>query len=308
MSLRKFAGLLAALGIAGGLIGGGVGAAFTDSVTAQQNIDVGTFACKIVDATPLAASNGIATDGKSLTFTSPTIMSSAAGSAPFSFTVKNTGSIPQSLTASASWAGTLPGEFTSILPVPTAPVALASGATHVYDAGIQWSPLGVNDLGKSGSITYTVSCGEVPPVVPGGPLGFFDLNSTNADNLADTTPGRVGDGIGPNVTAVDNGGGSITLTFSPGSQTGYQSCFEYAINGNAPEQRLVASVGPPIVYRTNYLATLTDGMWPFKCVGDGAPATDSVTVNVGVGGHVQVRMSFGAEADYRFDWTQFNAS
>ncbi len=52
MSLRKIAGLLVASGVTIGLIGGGVGAVFHDQVTARENIDVGTFACKIVDATP----------------------------------------------------------------------------------------------------------------------------------------------------------------------------------------------------------------------------------------------------------------
>ena len=93
MSLRKIAGLLAAVGLAVGLIGSGVGAVFVDQVTATQNIDVGTFGCKIVSATT-ARRRRIAGDGKSVTYTSPTITSSAPGNAPFSFTVKNTGSIP----------------------------------------------------------------------------------------------------------------------------------------------------------------------------------------------------------------------
>ena len=301
MSLRKIAVLLAAGGLAVGLIGGGVGAQFADQVTATQNFNVGTFSCIITDG----GGGTVSADQKSVEFTSPSIMSSAAGTAPFHFTVQNSGQINAQLTVSEAPALSSPWSYMPITPGASFP--LAASVSQVIGVGVQWTPLSQSDTGTHGTVTYTVNCGEVPPVVPGGPLGFFGLNSTNADNLANTTPGRVGGGIGPNVTAVDNGGGSITLTFSPGSQTGYQSCFEYAINGNAPEQRLVASVGPPIVYRTNYLATLTDGMWPFKCVGDGAPATDSVTVNVGVGGHVQVRMSFGAEGDYRFDWTQFNA-
>ncbi len=165
MSLRKIAGLLAAFGLTVGLIGGGVGAAFQDQVTAQENIDVGTFSCKIVSATPGAASDGIAAGGKSLTFTAPTIMSSAAGSAPFSFTVQNTGSITQSLTVSSSWTGNLPGNFSSILATPTAPVALVAAGTKTYDAGIQWTALDTFALGKAGSIKYTVNCGEVPAPV-----------------------------------------------------------------------------------------------------------------------------------------------
>jgi len=161
MSLRKIAGLLAAGGLTVGLIGGGVGAQFYDSVTATENIDVGTFACKIISATPGAASDGIAAGGKSLTFTAPTIQSSAPGSAPFSFTVENTGSITQSLTVSSSWTGNLPSNFSSILATPTTPATLVAAGTKTYSAGIQWTALDNFALGKAGSITYTVNCGEI---------------------------------------------------------------------------------------------------------------------------------------------------
>ena len=50
MSLRKIAALLAAAGLAVGLIGGGVGAQFTGQVSAQENLNVGTFGCLITDA------------------------------------------------------------------------------------------------------------------------------------------------------------------------------------------------------------------------------------------------------------------
>ncbi len=52
MSIRKVVGLLAGFALAVGLIGAGVGASFTSSVTAQENIKVGTFQCMIVDAIP----------------------------------------------------------------------------------------------------------------------------------------------------------------------------------------------------------------------------------------------------------------
>ncbi len=181
MSLRRVAGLLAAFGLTVGLIGGGVGAAFQDQVTAQENIDVGTFSCKIVSATPGAASDGIAAGGKSLTFTAPTITSSAAGSAPFSFTVQNTGSITQSLTVSSSWTGNLPGNFSSILATPTAPVALVAAGTKTYDAGIQWTALDTFALGKAGSIKYTVNCDEA---AAGGTVIFDNTPAVLPPSLA----------------------------------------------------------------------------------------------------------------------------
>ena len=55
MSLRKIAGLAAAFSLAVGMIGTGVSAAFTDQVSAVQNIHVGTFGCSISsDAGPTA--------------------------------------------------------------------------------------------------------------------------------------------------------------------------------------------------------------------------------------------------------------
>ena len=156
MSIRKIAGLMAGFGLMAGLIGAGVGANFTDQVTAKENINVGTFQCKIVAATPIGASNGIALDGKSVTYAAPTIMSSAAGSAPFSFTVKNTGSIPAVLTVSTSGVS----DPFSIINAPFGAVPLAAGDTQVYSTGIAWSPLNDSNLGASIAATWTVNCGE----------------------------------------------------------------------------------------------------------------------------------------------------
>ena len=160
MSLRKVVGLLAGFALAVGLIGAGVGAVFTDSVTAQENINVGAFSCKIVAATPIGASNGIALDGKSVTYTAPTIMSSAAGSAPFSFTVENTGAIAEVLTVSTSPSVSAPW---SIIGAQFAPMPLAAGAQTTYDTGISWTQLQNANIGQQGTITWTVNCGEVPP-------------------------------------------------------------------------------------------------------------------------------------------------
>jgi hypothetical protein len=157
MSVRKLAGLAAAFSLAVGLIGVGVSAQFTSSVTAQENINVGTFGCQIVDATPIGASNGIALNGKSVTYTAPTISSSDPGSAPFSFTVKNTGTIPQVLTVATTPAVSTPW---SIINAPFAPVALAGGASHPYSTGVAWTTLGNSNLDQHFSVTWTVSCNE----------------------------------------------------------------------------------------------------------------------------------------------------
>ena len=155
MSLRKVAGLLGAFGLMAGLIGGGVGAQFTDQVTAVQNIHVGTFGCEITDASPTPAAV-IAFDKKSVSYTAPDIASSAAGSAPFSFTVTSTGTIPALLHVTQ----TTPSDtlFTSLLPAPVTDVTLAQNATKTYNAGLQWNELGLANLGEHVSITYTVAC------------------------------------------------------------------------------------------------------------------------------------------------------
>ena len=155
MSLRKVAALLAAFGLMLGLISSGVGAAFVDQVTAEENINVGTFECLIVEP-----SDGVISgDGKSVSYTAPTIMSSAPGSAPFSFTVAATGSIPVVLKVTATGAS---GKF-SVIGAPFADVPLTYPATKTYNTGVQWTELTNAELGASGTVTWTVDCVEAPP-------------------------------------------------------------------------------------------------------------------------------------------------
>jgi predicted ribosomally synthesized peptide with SipW-like signal peptide len=190
MSLRKMAGLFAGFALAVGLIGAGVSASFSDAVTAKENINVGTFQCKIIAATPLAASDGIALDGKSVTYTAPTIMSSAAGSAPFSFTVENTGSIAARLTVSTSpvsapW---------SIINAPLPAATLAAGGTQVYSTGVNWTELNNSNLGQVGTVTWTVNCNEVPApvtvdsnVLHYGPTGWGGWSCPIGDTIVSAT-------------------------------------------------------------------------------------------------------------------------
>lgn len=168
MTSRKIAGLLAAFGLMLGLIGSGVGAVFTDQVTAQENISVGTFECLIVEP----SDGTIAAGSKSVTYTAPTIMSSAPGSAPFQFTVKNTGSIPAVLQVTTS---AVSPPF-SIIGAPIADAPVAAGGTHTYNTGIQWTELSSANEGTSGSVTWTINCvegsgptvfGNTPAVLPG---------------------------------------------------------------------------------------------------------------------------------------------
>lgn len=182
MTLRKIAAALAAFGLLVGVIGSGVAAQFVDHVTAQENINVGTFACKIVSATPASAQ--IAANGKSVTYTAPTINSSAPGIAPFSFTVQNTGSIDQALTVSMTGqAGNLTSKFSDIPATPPS-FTLTAGSTQLIATGIQWTELDNTDLGRSGSMTWTVGCGEVQGSVVDqvGPVAVTGVTDTGTCN------------------------------------------------------------------------------------------------------------------------------
>lgn len=295
MTLRRIAGLLAAFGLTLGLIGGGVGAVFTDTLTATENINVGTFACVINDATPGAI---IAGDRKSVSYTAPTINSSAAGNAPFFFEVSNAGSIAANLTVSTS---PVSAPF-SIIGAPFAAVPLPVAGTHTYNTGVSWGALTNANLGTSGSVTWTVNCGEVP-AAPDLPANTYVFVSTNANNIAQGWA---------HVTAVP-GTGSVTLTFT--QPRGHVACFEWRTDGNVPEQRL----GPGEVvgatpFLSNYLgAGINDGLYRYVCPGHpeygmaGATDPNPTVVVVPVTQYVEVRLSFGGEADERFDWTRFDA-
>jgi hypothetical protein len=184
MSLRKVAGLLVAFGLMAGLIGGGVGAQFTDQVTAVENINVAPFGCGITTATTGALFGGIDALGyaHTVSYTAPTILSSAPGSAPFSFTVKNTGGIPAVLTITES--PTLSPPWSYIPLAPASPVNLAPGASQAFATGVQW--LELSTAGTTGTVTWTVNCGEQAAAGVGFPVGYYAVNNGGTQFAAGT--------------------------------------------------------------------------------------------------------------------------
>jgi predicted ribosomally synthesized peptide with SipW-like signal peptide len=275
MSLRKVAGLIAAFGLTVGLIGGGVSAAFTDQVTAVQHINVGTFGCAITHTT----AGSIATGEKSVSYTAADIMSAAAGSAPFTFTVASTGSIPVKLHVTQT-VPTAP--FTSLLADPVADVTLNVGGTQDYAVGLRWPELTNANLGGSASIVYSVSCVEASTT-------FTDAVFPSTNSI-DKSKGWA---------YVDATAGSGTLTLTFHQTRAFATCFEYRTDGNVPNQILTANGG------VNYNPSIHDGLWPYTCL---AVAGSTKTVTLGPTVHfVEVRLSFGAEADERFGWTRFDA-
>ncbi len=146
--MRKIATLLVALGLTLGLLGAGISATFTDTATGTMTVSVGTFNIDLSSSTP-----GAVVSGGNISFTVATLQSSAPGSAPFVFTVTSTGSIPALIHVTAT---TPAAPFSDVLG-PVADFTLTQGQTHVFNAGLSWPELFNGDLGKSATVTYTVS-------------------------------------------------------------------------------------------------------------------------------------------------------
>jgi hypothetical protein len=199
MSLKKIVGLLAGFALAVGLIGAGVGAVFTDSVTAKENNNVGTFSCGITTASAGATYGAIDALGyaHSVSYTAPTIESSIAGTAPFFFTVKNTGSIADVLTVATSGVS---GQW-SIIGAPFTAVPLAAGASTTYNTGVQWTELNNSNLGQTGTATWTVSCNENGPVVifdnsPASSAAYYSPNRYYSESLGALSETQFGTQVG----------------------------------------------------------------------------------------------------------------
>jgi hypothetical protein len=217
VSIRKIAGLAAGFALAVGLIGNGVSAQWSNQVTAQENITVGSFGCAIVDWTGGSSLTGQA----SVTFTAPPINISDAGAAPFSFTVKNTGTVAQVLTVSSLMTG-LPAPFSDSLGAQS-PVVLAGSVSHTYNGGLSWTDLTNYPNGATGNIKYTVNCGEVPPA-PAFSVAYYTTTGAGVNTTSGIPTGfcryatpqasvALGDQNGT-ASQVVNSNGSVTLTLA----------------------------------------------------------------------------------------------
>ena len=209
-----------------GLIGGGIGAAFTDRVTAEEHISVGTFECLIVQP-----SDGIiATDGKSVSYTAPTIMSSAPGSAPFSFTVAATGSIPAVLQVSTS---PVSAPF-SIIGAPFADQTVSYPGTYTYNTGVQWTELTSANEGATGTVTWTIDCVEEP----GFSVGYYVVNNGGTQ----FAPGTWVRSTTPIASTPVAGGGTATQSLGGGVNLAISGGVAYADNGFYKSLGTVASL------------------------------------------------------------------
>jgi len=157
LGIKAAAVMLAAGGLGVGLIGSGVRAAFTDSATATESVNVGTMGILIASSTSgaVVVNSGPVNGGThTVTYAAPTIQSSVAGSSPLDFKVTNNGSMSIVVTVVSSDGFVAPwaDNFTN-----PGPQTLAAGASYDYTGGIKWSTLGNSDLGSSHSVTYTIT-------------------------------------------------------------------------------------------------------------------------------------------------------
>ncbi len=86
--------------------------------------------------------------------------------------------------------------------------------------------------------------------------------------------------------------GEITLDFV--STRNFASCFEYRTDGDTSQ--IIATNGG-----VNFNPEITDGLYPFVCV-----TNETKQVTLSANAFVEVRLSFGAETDERFNWTRFD--
>lgn len=187
-SPRKIAGLLTAVGVGLGLLGGGVYAGFTDSGTATATQQVGTFACTVSSTDP----NAVQVDSHTITEQLPAIQSSSGSASMANLSVKNSGSIPMSV----YWTVTTSGDAAKFVAgSDSLPVGAANAVTMQPNAILSYGPLPFTwsgltnaDLNNSASVTYTATCGEVPPPPPG-----LTSVTVSVDN-----PGPVGLSLGTN--------------------------------------------------------------------------------------------------------------
>jgi predicted ribosomally synthesized peptide with SipW-like signal peptide len=147
--------IITMMAVAVGLIGWGVSAQFTDSAHASATIAVGTFGINISSTTPGAV---VSNSNHTVTYTAPTIQSSAAGSAGLSFTVTTTGSMPAHVVVSSDGGSpALTAPWSDLFANPGPKDIAGNGGSLTYTGGIGWSELGNADLGSSRSVTYTVT-------------------------------------------------------------------------------------------------------------------------------------------------------
>ncbi len=136
---------------------------------------------------------------------------------------------------------------------------------------------------------------EAHPAVPSETSGYqypvssgnHVFPSTNEENKEGTNTYRPGV-VGPHVNVVDTGVGEVTLDFV--NPLNYEACFEYMTDADTSQ-----ATGDP-----NDHPDVAD-LYPHVCLTDG---TQEMTLSADM--FAEVRLVFGAERDWDFDWTRFD--
>ena len=255
MSLRKVAGLLAAFGLTVGLIGGGVGAVFTDQVTATQNISVGTFGCEI-SSTTVGASLGGYVNGHAHSVSYSAAATSSTGSAPFDFAVTSFGTIPVQVSLVQP---SLSAPWSNLLADPGPQFLGTAGDSYTYHAGVAWAGLDNTYLGTSKVVTWTVNCGEAPY----GAANYATTQCGTTTPIINVTEAVLNDedsGVGGNYWAMDNYSRQIVIRqTAPGAfcaTVSYTGGF-VTLAGASPNNTGTVSAGVQGNYSGGYYATFT---------------------------------------------------
>lgn len=218
------------------LLGVGVHAAYIDSASATQNVNVAAsnpVACQVSSTDPSASP--LNTLAHSVTFT-PAQVSGSAGSAYIKdLTVKNTGQSYETVYWSVSQSGDPKFQVASdSLPLTQgAAITLAPGASQTYgtssNLGLSWSGLTNSDLTQTASATWTANCTETAsPPPPLSKIQFVGVAS-HSGNGALTFPAGTQSGdvalvleAGTSIVATPSGYTNIAVPVAPRNNESYE--------------------------------------------------------------------------------------
>jgi hypothetical protein len=117
----------------------------------------------------------------------------------------------------------------------------------------------------------------------------YDYPSTNEWNRDGENPIR--SGIGPHVNLISADFDKITLEFvMPYS---YWACFEYRSDGDTSQA----------IDDNHYNPNLDDNLYKYVCLNN-----ETIEKTIEANKYVEVRLAFGGERDWDFDWTSFYVS
>ncbi|MGM0367975.1 MAG: DUF4214 domain-containing protein [Actinomycetota bacterium] len=116
----------------------------------------------------------------------------------------------------------------------------------------------------------------------------YEFPSTNEENKNGENSARPGV-IGPHVNLVNAGIGEVTLEFV--NPEPYLAGFEYRSDGNTNQ-----AVGS-----NHFNPCLNDNLYPYIVLG----GNETTEMTIAAKEYVEVRLTFGGERDWDFDWTAF---